>query len=100
MKKQVAVVASALGLSLTGSAATAQEGNHVVGIVTRARFIRSALLEFQSALSAISGGRGSLQLDRYRVTVTTLNGHYAVRFHEVNLQPSVADFVPRASPSN
>jgi hypothetical protein len=80
---------------------TAQEGFDAIDIVTEARLIQSALLEFQLVLSEFMRfglfdvrRQGSLKLDQYRITFTTLNGHYAVHFHDVNPPTMCRGFCP------
>ena|SRR5215468_8676231 len=92
MKKQVAVVALALGLSLVESAATAQEGFKVVDTITSAslRLIQSALPELT---------RYSLKLDGYRITVVQWNGHYGVLFKDLNAPPGCYGSCSRDKPA-
>jgi hypothetical protein len=80
MKKQVAVVALALGLSLTGGTAMAPEGFKVLDTIagTSLKLVQSALLEFT---------RNGLKLDGYRITVVTFNGNYGVMFKDLKVPP-------------
>jgi hypothetical protein len=107
MKRQAVAVALALGSSLTGTIATAQEGVDAVDAVTKAWLIPAAILAFQSELSEFYRfglfdvrRNGVLKLDKYRIAVTTLSGHYAVHFHDVNSPAMCRGFCPPASRSS
>jgi hypothetical protein len=92
MMKQIVVVALTLGLSLTRGAAMAQEGFKVVDTISS-----TSLKLIQTALPELA--RHGLNMDGYRITVTTWNGRPAVDFVDLNAPPGQKGTAPNNKPS-